>query len=185
VKWATSKIATEKRSCAPIRQAGYQIRGRRPAQRLLHLAAHEGVEGLQARLRYPVGGLHQLQEESGYLAAAERREIHALLDRAPDAPPQDREVLYYPDGITPQLVLSLGYLCHQSVNGAALAEGLYGVRTAQELDKNRDQVLHRGGQPGIGSVLDVPATRLPPRGNDLRKILADPVGYVRRALHIS
>jgi hypothetical protein len=82
-------------------------------------------------------------------------------------------------------VLSLGYLGHQSVNGAALAEGLYGVRTAQELDKNRDKLLHRGGQPGIGPVLDVPAAHFPPRGQDLRKILADPIGYVRRPLHIS
>src|SRR5215212_956598 len=36
----------------PVRQPGYEVGGLRPAQGLLHLAAYDGVEGFQTRLRH-------------------------------------------------------------------------------------------------------------------------------------
>src|SRR5215212_1029229 len=129
----------------PVGQPGYEVCGLRPAQGLLHLAAYDGVEGLQTRLRHPVRGLHQLEEEGGDLPTSERRQVHALLDPAPDAPPQHREILYDPDGIAPQLVLVLGYLAHQPANSASPGEGLDGVRAAQEVDEHRDELLHPRG----------------------------------------
>jgi hypothetical protein len=154
-----------------------------PAQSLLHLAVHDGVEGLQSRLRHPVRGLHQLQEEAGHLAAVEAGEVHAPLDRAPDAPPQDGEILYDPDRITPQLVLVLCDSFDQRPDGTPPAEGLYGLGALQELGEDQDQLLHPRGQSGIGTILNVPAASLPPEGQDGGQVLAKTVGYARRALH--
>src|SRR5215212_6578975 len=148
----------------PVRQPGYEVCGLRPAQGLLHLAAYDGVEGFQTRLRHPVRGLHQLEEEAGHLVTVQAGKVHTSLYRAPDAPPQGGEILYDPDRITVQLVLAFGDLAYQRPDRATPAESLHRLRTLQELDEDQDQALHPITQPGIGTVLDIPASILPPGG---------------------
>src|SRR3712207_1635954 len=122
----------------PVRQSGHEVGSRRPSQSLLHLTADNGVEGLQARLRDPVRSLHELDEEAGHLPTIEAGEVQTLFDRAPDAPPQDREILYDPDRVSPQLVLALGSLPDQRTDPTAPTEGPYRFRAAQELDEDQN-----------------------------------------------
>src|SRR5215204_6380003 len=74
----------------------------------------------------------------------EPAEVDAGLDRAPDAPPQDAEILYDPDRIPAQIVLVLGDPVYQSPGGATPGKRLERLRTAQKADEHRDQLLHAG-----------------------------------------
>ncbi len=119
----------------PVRQPGHEVGRRGPAEGLLHLPPHDRLEGFEARLRDPVRRLHQLREEARDFAAGDPGEVHALLHRAPDAPPQYGVILYDPDRVPPQLVLGLGDPCDQSAGSPALAEGVNGLRARRNATK--------------------------------------------------
>src|SRR5829696_6433215 len=83
----------------------------------------------------------------------ELAEVDTGLDRAPDAPPQDTEVLYDPDRVPGQIVLVLGDPVNHSPGRATPGIGFDRLRTAQKADEHRDQLLHTGEHAVIDPVL--------------------------------
>src|SRR3954452_21710883 len=109
------------------------------------------------------------------------RKVDARLDRAPDAPPENHEVLDDAHRVPPQLVLATGDLLYQRAGRAAPAVGRDGLGAVQEIDEDRDQFLHAGQHPVVGPVLSTPA-RLP-AGHYAGNVLVYPVGDAGGALH--
>src|SRR5215208_5864969 len=112
----------------------------------------------------------------------ELAEVDTGLDRAPDAPPQDTEVLYDPDCAPGQIVLVLGDPVDHSPGRATPGIGLDRLRTAQKADEHRDQLLHTGEHAIIDPVLVVSTPARLPAGHNVGNVL---VYAVRDAFSMS
>src|SRR5215212_1776366 len=113
----------------------------------------------------------------------ELAEVDTGLDRAPDAPPQDTEVLYDPDRVPGQIVLVLGDPVDHSPGRATPGIGLDRLRTAQKADEHRDQLLHTGEHAVIDSVLVVSTPARLPAGHNVGNVLVYAVRDAGGILH--
>src|ERR687897_1104013 len=113
----------------------------------------------------------------------EPAEVYTGLDRAPDAPPQDAEILYDPDRVPAQIVLVLGDSVDQCPGRATPGIGLEGLRTAQKADEHRDQLLHTGEHAVIDPVLVVSTPARLPAGHNVGNVLVYAVRDAGGILH--
>src|SRR5829696_6044388 len=113
----------------------------------------------------------------------EPAEVDTGLDGAPDAPPQDAEILYDPDRIPAQIVLVLGDPVDHSPGRATPGKCLDRLRTAQKADEHRDQLLHTGEHAIIDPILVVSTPARLPAGHDIGDVLVYAVRDAGGILH--
>src|SRR5215204_573732 len=113
----------------------------------------------------------------------EPAEVDTGLDGAPDAPPQDAEILYDSDRIPAQIVLVLGDPVDQSPGRATPGKGLDRLRTAQKADEHRDQLLHVGEHAIIDPIFVVPTPARLPAVHNVANVLAYAVRNAGGVLH--
>src|SRR5918994_7416441 len=113
----------------------------------------------------------------------EPAEVHTGLDGAPDAPPQDAEILYDPNRIPAQIVLVLGDPVDYSPGRATPGKGFDSLLTAQKADEHRDQLLHTGEHAIIDPVLVVSTPACLPAGHNVGNVLVYAVRDAGGILH--
>src|SRR5215210_4837735 len=113
----------------------------------------------------------------------ELAEVDTSLDRAPDALPQDTEVLYDPDRVPGQNVLVLGDPVDHSPGRATPGIGLDRLRTAQRDGEHRDQLLHTGEHAVIDPILVVSTPARLPAGDNVGNVFAYAVRDAGGILH--
>src|SRR5919106_3222208 len=113
----------------------------------------------------------------------ESAEVDTGFDRAPDAPPQDTEVLHDPYRVPAKIVLVLGDPVDHSPGRATPGVGLDRLRTAQKADEHRDQLLHAGEHAVIDTVLVVSTPACLPAGHNVGDVLVYAVRNAGGILH--
>src|SRR5215210_3887510 len=113
----------------------------------------------------------------------EPAEVDTGLDRAPDAPSQDTEVLYDPDRVPAQIVLVLGDPVDHSPRRTTPGKGVDHLHSSKKADEHRDQLLHTGEHAVIDPVLVVSTPARLPAGHNAGDVLVYAVRNAGGILH--